>query len=178
MSTAAGLVTLVAMPRSGETFLVRDASGTLWLVPPAGAGTALAVDDSAIDEAVRRHNWDRIDAAFDSWEALDTDRRARAAQLAPLRNTGVADYDAEDVRRIIDGARGRLEAGEVGAARAMLHRLLREVRTARDSNDLYDEIMGLLAHTDSASPRPPKRDVAGVRPEFRDRLQRLELVPA
>jgi hypothetical protein len=178
MSVDAGLVTLVAMPRSAETFLVRDASGTLWLVPPAGAGTARPVDDSAIDEAVRKHDWDRIDATFDSWEALDADRRVRAAALAPGRDIGIDDYDATDVQRIIRGARARYQAGDVAAARTMLHRLQREVRLVRQDTDLYDEIANLLAESDAASPRPPRRDVTGVRAEYRSRAQRLNLISA
>lgn len=178
MASGSGLVTLVAMPRSAETFLVRDASGTLWLVPPVGAGTAHMVDDSAIDEAVRRYGWDRIDAGFDSWEALDVDRRLRAAALAPGREIGVADYDAADVQRIIGGARARYQAGEVAAARVMLHRLLREVRLVRESIDLHNQITDLLLELDAASPSPPRRDVTGIRPEHRARARRLELVAA
>lgn len=178
MSVDAGYVTLVAMPRSAETFLVRDAAGTLWLVPPAGAGTARPVDDSAIDEAVRKHDWDRIEVAFHSWEALDADRRARAAALASGRDIGVSDYDTADVQRIIRGARGRYQAGDVAAARTMLHRLQREVRLVRESTDLYYEIANLLVEIDAASPRPPRRDLIGVRAENRDRAQRLELLPA
>jgi len=178
MSTGAGFITLVAMPRSGETFLVRDASGTLWHFPPAGAGEATAVSESAIDEAVRRHNWDRIDATFDTWGALDADRQRRAAALAPGRDIGIVDYDAVDVRRILSGACARAQAGEPGAARAMLHRLLREVTLVREDCELHDEITQLLMDLDVTSRRPPRRDLAGVRPEYQELARRLELVPA
>ena len=177
MPTVAGIVTLVAMPRSAETFLVRDTSGTLWLVPPAGAGTAQTMDESAIDEAVSRHGWDRIDAEFDSWESLDNDRRRRAAELAPGRELGVADYDAADVQRIIGGARARFQAGEVATARAMLHRLLREVILVRESIDLHSQVTDLLVDLDAASPRAPRSGVIGVRAQYRDQAQRLELTP-
>jgi hypothetical protein len=178
MSSISGSVTLVAMPRSAETFLVRDATGTLWLCPPDGAGEAMVVDESAIEEAVRRHDWDRIDATFDTWEALDADRQRRAAQLAPDRDLGIADYDAVDVRRILDGARAIFQDGDNAAARTMLHRLLQEVTLVREDRELFNTITGLLVDLDSASRRPPRRDVSGVRAEYRDRAQRLELLPA
>jgi hypothetical protein len=176
MSNVSGSVTLVAMPRSAETFLVRDAAGTLWLCPPDGSGEAIAVEESAIEEAVRRHDWDRIDATFDTWEALDADRQRRAAELAPDRDIGIADYDAVDVRRILDGARAISQAGDHSAARTMLHRLLREVSLVREDRELFDTIMGLLVDLDSARRRPPRRDVTGIRPEHRDRARRLDLV--
>jgi len=169
-------MTLVAMPRSGETFLVRDASGTLWLFPPDGAGESVVVGESAIEEAVRRHNWDRIDATFDTWQALDADRQRRAAALAPGRDIGIADYDAVDVRRILDGARATAQEGEPAAARTMLHRLLREVTLLREDDGLYDEVMDLLVDLDTTGRRSPRRGVAGVRAEYRDRAERLELV--
>ncbi|MDQ1745102.1 MAG: hypothetical protein QOE23_3441 [Pseudonocardiales bacterium] len=178
MSSISGSVTLVAMPRSAETFLVRDAAGTLWLCPPDGAGESLAVDESAIEEAVRRHDWDRIEATFDTWEALDADLQRRAAELAPGRDIGIADYDAVDVRRILDGARAVSQAGDHGAARTMLHRLLREVTLVREDGELFEAITGLLVELDSASRRPPQRGVAGIRPEHRERARRLDLVAA
>jgi hypothetical protein len=178
MSRPAGSVTLVAMPRSAETFLVRDASGTLWLCPPAGAGEPTVVEESAIDEAVRRHDWDRVDATFDTWEALDADRQRRAAELAPLRDTGIADYDAVDVQRIVDGARAFARDGDHAGARTMLHRLLREVTLVRKDGELFDMITRLLVELDTAGRQPPRRDVTGIRAEHRERARRLELVAA
>lgn len=178
MSSSGGSLTLVAMPRSGETFLVRDASGTLWLVPPDGAGEPMAVDESAVEDAVRRHDWDLIDVAFDTWAALDADRQRRAAELAPGRDIGIADYDAVDVRRILDGARDAAGAGDHAGARTMLHRLLREVDLVREDGELFDTITSMLVELDSASRRPPRRDLAGIRPEHRDRARRLDLVAA
>jgi hypothetical protein len=142
---ASGPVVLVAMPRSGETFLMRDAAGTLWLFPPEGAGQPKVVGESAIDDAVRRNDWGRIDAEFDSREALDADRQRRAAQLAPGRDIGIADYDAEDVQRILAGARNSIDEGDTEVARTMLNRLLSEVRLVQNDSGLRDEIVALLA---------------------------------
>jgi hypothetical protein len=178
MSTTAGSVTLVAMPRSGETFLARDAFGTLWLYPPEGAGESMVVDESAIEEAVRRHDWDRIDATFDTWEELDADRQRRAAELAPFRDLGIADYDSVDVHRLVDGARTFAQEGDHVAARTVLHRLLGEVTVVREDRELFELVTRLLMELDASSRRPSRRDVTGVSPENRERARRLELEPA
>ena len=148
-------ITLLAMPRSGEILLVRDAAGTTWLIHPPGAGEPEIVTEDVVGEAVARHGWDRVDETFPSWAELDVARQRRVAETAPQGRVDVSRFDAEDVRRVVGIVSAWLRSGEVNRGRRALHRLLRDATIIRRDEQLFSAVTEMLTELDDVPPRPP-----------------------
>lgn len=176
MAAQLGSVTLLVMPPSGETFLARDAFGTVWLVHPPGAGGPEKVAPSAVDEAVARHGWDRVEESFGSWAELDTARQERVAAGGPRRPVDVSRYDEHDVRRVLRVVSSWLAAGDPVRGRPALHRLLRDAPVVREDDQLYVEVTELLVRLDQVPPTPPRTAMGAAGSQrHADALQRLQI---
>lgn len=141
--------TLVAMARSGETFITRRERYGLWLHLPAGAGGAGPIDEKAAERAVADHGFTRINQDFETWDELECFRQREAAKFAPPLEIDPAELDGEDVLRMLDVARRWSTEGDLSRSRRLLHRLLRvPVVVAR--TDLHDELVAALEDLDEA----------------------------
>lgn len=147
------------MPPSGEVFIARDNHGTLWLIPPPGAGQAEIISDEIVDRAVVDHGFQRVEESFPSWDLLDAERQRRAGEgLTPVK-VDVTHFDAEDVRRLL-GALDRARAkGQIPRARRFAHRLL-EAPVVRNDDALYERIVSFLLALDEI-PAPMPLTISG-----------------
>jgi len=141
--------TLVAMARSGETFITRRERYGLWLHLPPGAGGAGPIDEAAAQRAVADHGFARIDRDFATWAELDRFRLQEAARFGPPVEVDPADLDSEDVLRMLGVARRWAAEGDVGRSRRLLHRLLR-VPAVAATPGLHDELVAALEGLDEA----------------------------
>ena len=139
--------TLVAMSRSGETFITRSKRHPLWLHLPPGAGGSGPLDEAGAERAVADHGFVRIDKDFATWDDLDAFRQEEAANFAPPVAIEPAGLDAEDVQEMLDVARRWSTEGEPGQSRRLLLRLLL-VPAARAEADLQDRIVAALEALD------------------------------
>lgn len=135
--------TLVAMARSGETFITRRERHGLWLHLPPGAGGAGPVDEAAAERAVADHGFLRFDQQFETWAELDDFRQQEAAKFAPPVVIDPAELDAEDVERMLGVARRWAADGEAGQSRRLLLRLLR-VPVVTPGTGAHDQILAAL----------------------------------
>ncbi|HJQ03106.1 MAG TPA: hypothetical protein VJ851_16035 [Jatrophihabitans sp.] len=154
MSEQRGLV-LLAMAPSGETFLVRDRQGTVWLVLPPGAGLPQQASGQDVEDAVARHGWNRIDREYTSWSELDAGRQQLVVSRGAQARVDVSGFDAEDVRRVLGVISGWRQRGDAVRGRRVLHKLLREAPIVRRQDELYEAVNEALKELDAMSPEPP-----------------------
>lgn len=141
---------LVAMARSGETFVTRRDRYGLWLHLPPGARGAGPVNEAEVERAIADHGFVRIDREFATWIELDDFRQREAATFAPPVEIDAAALDVEDVRRMLTVAHRWAAEGRVGQSRRLLVKLLR-VPAARRDDDLNLQLaMALEALEDAA----------------------------
>jgi len=168
-------VTLVAMPPSGEVYIVRDHDGAQWLIQPPGAGSPEPVTDEVVERAVIDHGFDRIEQSFDTWAQLDAERQRRAGTGLTAMRVDVEHFDSEDVRQMMRALQRCPQRGEILRARRVAHRLLR-APVILDDLGLYrglvqfleelDMILPptlLLANDDDDSERRPARERVNLR---------------
>lgn len=167
-------VTLVAMPPSGEVFIVRDHDGAQWLVQPPGAGDPELVTDKVVERAVIDHGFDRIEESFETWKHLDADRQRRAGIGHTAMHVDVERFDAEDVRQMMRAMRRCRQRGEIPRAVRVAHRLLR-APVLREDLELFEELVAFLDELDAipAATVPTAIDVEPDRIPARARVHSL-----
>lgn len=116
--------TLVAMARSGETFITRSDRDGLWLHMPSGAGGAGPINETTAHQAVADHGFTKVDRDFATWAELEDFRQQEAAKFAPPVEIDPADLDDEDVREMLEVARRWATEGETERSRRLLLKLL------------------------------------------------------
>lgn len=164
-------VTLVAMPRSGEVFIVRDNRGEQWLISPPGAGDPQRVDDEVVERAIVDHGFARIEESFVSWAALDDDRQRRAGIGLTATRLEVDGFDAEDIRQLMRALHRSRERGEIPRARRVAHRLLSAPVLHQDL-DLFRGLVEFLEELDAIR-APSPASVADDDPERAPARQRV-----
>ncbi len=168
-------VSLVAMARSGETFVVRDPWGQLWLIAPAAAGGTTTASDELVQRAIGLHGFRRVERSFDSWEELDACRQELAAEVTPSVVVDVDHLDADDVREMLAVAFEWQSEGQLDRVRRLVASLLR-LPVVRQDTALNEEVVALLLE---AAPRPipamAESSIDGVR---RRALEQMEMAAA
>ena len=149
-----GHVTLVAMPPSGEVFLVRDFDDVLWLISPPGAGGPERVDDEVVERALTDHGFELIDESFAGWEQLDRERQRRAGIGAPVARVDVDGFDVEDVERVLHTAERWRARGQTLRARRIAHRLL-DAPVVLTDTALHHRLVRFLQQLDETPPSMP-----------------------
>ena len=134
---------LVAMARSGETFITLRERYGLWLHLPPGAGGSGPIDEADAERAVGDHGFARIDRDFDTWAKLDAFRLEEAAKFAPPVVIDPAGLDGEDVLRMLRVARRWTSEGEGNRSRHLLLKLLRVPAASADAA-LHDQVVAAL----------------------------------
>jgi len=119
-----GNIALLAMAPSGETYMVRDEIGRLWLMQPPGAGDPRVIEADVVEVAVARHGFDRVDRDFTSWSDLDDFRQARAASATPPLPVKERPLDLDDVERLFRVVRRWADQGQIPGARRAAFTLL------------------------------------------------------
>lgn len=148
------LVTLVAMPDSGEVFIVRDDNGAVWLIQPPGAGDPELITNGVVERAVVDHGFERIEESFTSWAQLDAERQRRAGVGLTPRGVDVERFDSEDVAQVMRALQRCRRRGQIVRARRVAHRLLRAPVLQRDLG-LYRGLVEFLEELDAIPPSPP-----------------------
>jgi len=156
-------VTLVAMPPSGEVFIVRDSDGELWLIQPPGAGDPERITDEVVARAVVDHGFELVEQSFDGWAQLDAERQRRAGSGLDAMRVDVERFDAEDVQQVMRALQRCRQRGQIPRARRVAHRLLR-APVLRQDPDLYGQLVTFLEELDSIPASPPV-SVADEAPE-------------
>ncbi len=147
-------LTLVAMPPSGETFVVRDQEGELLLVHPPGAGEPERIDEATVRRSLSEGGFVRIDERFESWAALDAERQRRAALARRGTDVALDQLDASDVERLLRTATRWCRAGRVPSARRLAQQLLRAPAVEADRG-LRLQVLELLDGLVAIEERPP-----------------------
>jgi len=145
-------ITLMAMAPSGETYLARDRVGRIWLIQPLGAGEPEVVDASVVDRAVAHGGFDKVEEAFDSWEALDRFRQERAALAVPDVVVDRERLDIDDVDEMLVVVRRWIDGSEPARARRATIALLR-LPVARADAAIHERLVVILEELD----QPPRR---------------------
>lgn len=158
-------ITLVAMPPSGEVFIMRDGDG-LWLVPPPGAGDWQPIDEETVARAVADHGFDLIEETFAGWEELDAERQRRAGVGLAAVEIDVERFDAADVRGVLRSLNRFRRHGEADRALRVASRLL-EAPVVRGDDDLYASVLALLRQLVDERVSPPAAPDARVSPPTR-----------
>lgn len=160
--------TLVAMSASGETLVVRDGDGQLWLVRAEGAGVPLLLDDVRADHAVDRYGLDRVGQTFSNWKELDGFRQQRAGAITPEVIVDAGAFDHADVRELL--AVGRRWAAEGQRHRAArLATALLGVPVVRADDSLFAETKKLLGQCLEPEPAYPSEPATSLQSEARQR---------
>ena len=133
----------MAMAPSGETVIVRDRSGRVWLHPPQGAGRPEVIDEALAQRAVADHGFERIDRSFQSWEQLDRFRQERASRLNPKVVVNRDALDLEDVERLTAVGRRWVAEGQGARARGLVVELLR-LPAVRADGEAHDRLLAFL----------------------------------
>ena len=167
-------IRLLAMAPSGETLVVRDRGGRVWLHPPQGAGRPELIDEALADRVVADHGFERIDQPFPSWEALDSFRQERAARLAPEVVVDRDALDLGDVERLWAVARRWAVEGQGVRAKRLAFELLR-VPAVRADEATHDALVSFVEELEE--PRLVTRSRAGtsLQSAARERWQSLDI---
>ncbi len=136
-------VTLLAMAPSGATLILRDRRERLWLYPPVGAGKPRVIDSETAEQAIGRHDLERIDQDFASWAELDEFRQQRVRKTSPRTIVDVQSLDLEDVERLLTVAERWLADEEGERACQLALRLLRVPAVLGDPAT-HERLVGLL----------------------------------
>lgn len=151
MSEGFESITLLALAPSGETLMVRDRSGRIWLIRPPGAGPSQLVDVPVVERAIADHGFLRIEQDFENWETLEAYRQERAAEIMPGVAVSRHALDSEDVRRLLGVARRWITDDRGPQARALALELLR-TNAARQDINLHEELVSFLADMNELRP--------------------------
>ena len=167
-------IKLLAMAPSGETLVVRDRSGRVWLHPPQGAGRPELIDEAVAERSVADHGFDRIDQAFPSWEALDSFRQGRAARVTPDVVVDRAALDMRDVERLWAVARRWVVEGQGPRARRLAYELLR-VPAVRADEATHNGIVSFVEGLEEPRLATRSRPATELQSAARARWQSLDL---
>ncbi len=163
-------ITLVAMARSGEVLIVRDASGQTWLYQPEGAGGSGRIDEETIEWAMRSLGLVSVMASFNSWEELDDYRQRRASEATPSVLTDPRNFDLADVQRLRVVAERWADAGRGVDARRLVLRLLHVPAVLTDPKT-HDDLVRLVERLDTLTlpsmPKSPNGRKAAARERWR-----------
>lgn len=153
-------VTLLAMAPAGDVLVVRDRNGDVWVHPPSGVGRPRKIDPHMADRAIARHDFERVDRGFTTWEELDAFVEERVSRLPALPPVDPDALDAPNVRELLAVAERWATEGDVSGARRLAVRLL-VVPAAAQESDLRESLLVFLEALDRQRPSvrsQPKSD--------------------
>lgn len=161
--------TLLGMAPSGEACLVGYPDGRVF-VSSIHTAAPTRIDASGVDQYIATHDWKPIGRSFATWDALDAYRNRQAA--APIKTTpSVIDYDAAEVRDVLDETSTANDAQQRASARRLLLDILRDAPVVRSDDDLYAAVLARVEELAGPRRLPTSRDPQ----EMAAALQRLQV---
>lgn len=149
-----GPFALVAMPPSGEVFVVEDGVGQLWMCSPH-VREPERIEADVLSRAIADHGFERVDRAFESWSELDAERHRLAGLAFPSVQLDVDSFDRVDVERVLRSAGRFRDRGQVARARRIAYRLLETPIVWRD-HELRHELIRFLQDMEGTTAPVPE----------------------
>lgn len=139
--------TLVAMAPTGEACLVADDVDRVWV--SSIYSPVEQVDASEIDRIIVEHDWIRVDRGFATWPELESYRNQHA-RTPPTTFPDLADYDADEVRGVLDETATADSIEEREAARLLLLDILDKCPVVFENAELRTSLIKRLRELTSA----------------------------
>lgn len=94
------------MPGSAEIVIARDERGATWLLRPGRDGENEKLTATDADRIIAEAGFERFNRHFSSWRELDEFRHAVVAERTPEFEIDLDKYAVEQLRELLDVARG------------------------------------------------------------------------
>ena len=154
------------MAPSGEACLVRYPDGRVRV--SSIYGSPQSVDAADVDRYIAAHDWTRINRSFATWEALQIYRNRHATPPAESIPQ-IADYDAAEIREVLEEISTAENAEERVSARLLLIDILAQASAVRSDDDLYRAVVSRLRELNHPL---PQRTSARSRDDLEVAMQR------
>jgi hypothetical protein len=129
------------MAPTGEACLVGYPDGRVWVssihTPPH------QIEASDADQYIAAHDWTRLHRSFATWDALDNYRKRHATSPAEA-TPRIVDYDATEIRDVLDETSTADDPEQRASARLLLIDILRHALVVRTDDDLYAAVLARL----------------------------------
>jgi hypothetical protein len=164
--------TLLGMAPTGEACVVRDDADRVWV--SSIYAPIRQVDPDDVDQLIGTHDWNRIDEQFATWPALEAYRNDHS-RMPPPRFPDLADYDADEIRDVLEETETAHSDEERQSSRSLLLDILAQCPVILSDSELRAAVIDRLRELTE-----PERATATVlqSPAQADAMDRLQLVAA
>lgn len=164
--------TLLGMAPTGEACVVRDDADRVWV--SSIYASIRQVDPDDVDQIIATHDWNRIDEHFATWPDLEAYRNDNSRMPQP-RFPDLADYDADEIRDVLEETETAYSDEERQSSRSLLLDILDQCPIVLEDTELRAAVIGRLRELTE-----PERATSAVlrSPAEAEAMDRLELVAA